>query len=542
MKFKLKGVEMSSSGIIKPRFFIRMLISALCLFPLVHTLRAESDGSTQIYSPVVNGQALRGLSTISSAESMGAGRITFGVLASWFQQQLEYNNTPNADANVFTGVGSFSYGVNSYVDLFASVAGFGMSNYTKTDNNSGLGTIQAGVQGSLPFPKYAFIRMGGQTAIIGGTSQSQINSYRSDGYNYFETRTRYSFLGKLMQTVIAGNEEFGIKFHLNESGVICIDQREPVLFLMGAGLQANAGFVVLGAEINSRTRFNDLSFGTDPLWFTPTINIRTPYHMNVMVGVDVSLSTDRSDNNPRALEPYRVFGALAFSFDMLERKRKEALAQKQKEAQEKVDLEKKAALSENQVQSLREKSVSDSIANANQNKNESLQRDSMQRNAEMMAKKASEDSLALIQSAKDLAVEKEKRSDAEKQLLSTGELLLDAVYFKTGKTDISINSKPYLNIIGKMLLKYPKLMIEIGGHTDNVGGQEYNKTLSQGRADAVRFYLIETAPALSSNLSAVGYGMSTPKADNGTAKGRLSNRRVELRVTNKSALQEYSQK
>jgi outer membrane protein OmpA-like peptidoglycan-associated protein len=532
---------MSRTSKIISKFIIRMLTLTFCSILLVHTLiAAEADSIAPMYSPVVNSQALRGLSTISSAESMGAGRITFGFLASWYQQQAEYYNTPNVDANIFTGVGSFSYGVNSYVDLFASVAGFGMSNYTKTDNNSGLGTIQAGVQGSLPFPRHSFISMGGQAAIVGGTSQSQINSYRSDGYNYFETRTRYSFLGKLMQTVAAGNEDFGVKVHLNESGVICIDKREPVLFLTGAGLQANAGFVVLGAEINSRTRFNDLSFGTDPLWFTPSIHFRTPYKMNAMVGVDISLSEDRSNNNPRALEPYRVFGSLAFSFDLLASKRKAALEQKQKEAQEKVILENKVAQSANQVLSLREKSVNDSIALANQNKNESIQRDSIQRNAEMMAKKATADSLALIQSANDLAMEKEKRSDAEKKLLSTGELLLDAVYFKTGKTDISINSKPYLNIIGKMLLKYPKLQIEVAGHTDNVGSQTSNNTLSQGRADAVRYYLIEVAPVLSANLDAHGYGMSAPKADNGTAEGRLANRRVELHVNNMDALKEYN--
>jgi outer membrane protein OmpA-like peptidoglycan-associated protein len=471
---------------------------------------------------------------------MGAGRITFGFFSSWYQQQEQYNNTPNVDANIFTSVGSFSYGVNSKVDLFASVAGFGMSNYTKGGSNSGLGTIQAGVQGTLPFPKHAFISMGGQTAIIGGTSKSQINTNRSDGYNYFETRNKYSFLGKLMQTVNTGNEDYGFKVHLNESGVICIDQHEPVLLLMGAGLQANAGIVVLGAELNSRTRFNDLSFGTDPLWFTPSIHIRTPYQMNAMVGADVSLSADRSNNNPRALEPYRIFGSIAFSFDMLASKRKAALDQKQKEAQQKADLQNKIAQSTNQVQSLKMKSVNDSIAYANEMNAESIQRDSMQRSAEVMAKKATEDSLALIESANNLAIEKEKRSDAEKQLLSTGELLLDAVYFKTGKTVISINSKPYLNIIGQMLLKYPKLQIEVAGHTDNVGSVASNKTLSQGRADAVRYYLIEVASSLSSNLTAVGYGLSIPKADNGTADGRLANRRVELRVTNKNALQEYS--
>jgi outer membrane protein OmpA-like peptidoglycan-associated protein len=157
-----------------------------------------------------------------------------------------------------------------------------------------------------------------------------------------------------------------------------------------------------------------------------------------------------------------------------------------------------------------------------------------------LAKKATADSLALIEAAKNLAEEKAKRSDAEKQLLSTGELLLDAVYFKTDQTVISINSKPYLNIIGKMLLKYPKLQIEVAGHTDNIGDKDYNITLSQGRAEAVRDYLTEIAPALSGKLNSHGYGMSMPKADNNTKEGRLSNRRVELHVINMDALQQYS--
>ena len=179
--------------------------------------------------------------------------------------------------------------------------------------------------------------------------------------------------------------------------------------------------------------------------------------------------------------------------------------------------------------------------------------DSMQRDADYTARvnkaaanaaaqKATADSLALIASANNLAVEKEKRSDAEKKLLSTGELLLDAVYFETNKTIISINSKPYLNIIGKMLVKYPKLQIEVDGYTDNVGNKEYNVTLSQGRAESVRSYLVEVAPSLNATLNSHGYGMSMPKSDNATSDGRLTNRRVELRVLNKDALPQYSER
>jgi outer membrane protein OmpA-like peptidoglycan-associated protein len=520
----------------------------------MNTVRAESGDNTPVYSPVVNGEALRGLSSIGSAESMGGGRITFGFLAPWYRQQTGYlnNTTPNAGANIFTGQGAFSYGVNSNVDLFASLAGFASSNYYNTGRNSGLGTIRAGVQGSLPFPQYAFLRMGGQTAIIGGTSQNQINTYRADGYNYFETRTGYDFMGKLMQTVLSGSEDYGLKFHLNEAGVIGIGKREPALILLGAGLQGNLGFVVLGAELNSRTQFADMAFGTDPLWFTPSLHIRTPYQMNVMAGVDVALSADRSNNAPRALEPYRVFGALAFSYDMLAGRRNAELARRQKAAEEKAALEKKNALSEKQVRSLAMKSFDDSVALSSEKKNGRMEKDSMQRKADddaraskaaadILAKKATDDSLALIVAARDLAYEKGKRSDAEKQLLSTGELLLDAVYFNTGKTIISINSKPYLNIIGKMLLKYPKLQIEVAGYTDNVGSVDYNIGLSQGRAESVRNYLTQMEPALSSKLNSHGYGMSMPKADNSTADGRTTNRRVELRVINRDALLEYSQ-
>jgi outer membrane protein OmpA-like peptidoglycan-associated protein len=521
------------------------LFLAFCIIPSMNPAWAGLDGSDAVYSPVANGAALRGLSTISSAESMGEGRITFDFLAPWYKQQLDFTTAPNMGTNVFTGVGAFSYGVNSYVDLFGSIAGYGMNHYSKSGQSSGLGTISAGAQGSLPFPQYAFLRMGGQVSIIGGTSSNQINTYRADGYNYFETRTGYSFMGKLMQTAVSGNEDYGIKLHLNEAGVFGINQSDPSLILLGAGLQANVGFAVLGAELNSRTQFSDAAFGTDPLWFTPSLHIRTPYQMNVMAGVDISLSSDRTDGAPRALEPYRVFGSLAFSFDLLAGKRKAEAARKQQDAQEKAALENKADQSARNVQSLTAKSATDSAALANEKQNSLNQKDSMQNEAAnvaaLTAKKATADSLALLESAKNLAIEKSKRSDAENKLLSTGELLLDAVYFKTNETIISINSKPYLNIIGKMLLKYPKLQIEVAGYTDNVGDATYNLNLSEGRAESVRDYLTGIEPALSPTLSAHGYGMSMPKGDNNTKEGRLSNRRVQLRVINMDALQQYSQ-
>ena len=156
------------------------------------------------------------------------------------------------------------------------------------------------------------------------------------------------------------------------------------------------------------------------------------------------------------------------------------------------------------------------------------------------ADKARQDSLALVDSRRQLDAERSKRSEMENQLLSTGLLVLDAVYFETGRTDISINSKPYLDMLAKMLTKYPKLRIEVDGHTDSVGGDAYNQKLSEGRAMAVRDYLIMQAPELNGRLTAKGFGKSSPKADNGSVAGRTLNRRTELRVLNREVLDEYN--
>jgi len=141
---------------------------------------------------------------------------------------------------------------------------------------------------------------------------------------------------------------------------------------------------------------------------------------------------------------------------------------------------------------------------------------------------------------RQLDEERARRSDMEKQLLSTGLLLLDAMYFETGRSEVSINSKPYLNIIAKMLLKYPKLQIEVAGHTDNVGGARFNQSLSQARANSVVIYMLTVAPELRNNLTARGYDFSDPRATNRTAEGRKQNRRTELRVTNREMLREYN--
>jgi OOP family OmpA-OmpF porin len=77
------------------------------------------------------------------------------------------------------------------------------------------------------------------------------------------------------------------------------------------------------------------------------------------------------------------------------------------------------------------------------------------------------------------------------------------------------------------LEQWGKVNIEVAGHTDSRGSGEYNMTLSQQRANAVRNHLINKGIE-ADRLTAVGYGESQPVADNATDEGRFKNRRVEL--------------
>ena len=106
---------------------------------------------------------------------------------------------------------------------------------------------------------------------------------------------------------------------------------------------------------------------------------------------------------------------------------------------------------------------------------------------------------------------------------------LKGVTFATGKTDLLPASFKILETTVKGLQKYDSVKVEISGHTDNVGGFEINDRLSQGRADAVRNYLIKKGIA-ENRITAVGYNYSRPRADNSTEKGRAQNRRIEIMI------------
>ena len=101
--------------------------------------------------------------------------------------------------------------------------------------------------------------------------------------------------------------------------------------------------------------------------------------------------------------------------------------------------------------------------------------------------------------------------------------------FLSGSHEISKGSYDALDDLAEYLLRKKNIKLEIGGHTDDVGSDESNLSLSQRRAQAVVNYLVKKGIG-SDRLKAKGYGETQPVADNSTAEGRQRNRRTELLI------------
>jgi outer membrane protein OmpA-like peptidoglycan-associated protein len=109
-----------------------------------------------------------------------------------------------------------------------------------------------------------------------------------------------------------------------------------------------------------------------------------------------------------------------------------------------------------------------------------------------------------------------------------GSVVLHGILFDTGQATIKDESKGELQSIGDLLKQQPTLRLEIQGHTDNVGGADANRRLSEARAAAVKQYLVANFGVPADRLTTSGVGDAKPVADNATEQGRAQNRRVEL--------------
>jgi OOP family OmpA-OmpF porin len=127
-------------------------------------------------------------------------------------------------------------------------------------------------------------------------------------------------------------------------------------------------------------------------------------------------------------------------------------------------------------------------------------------------------------------------SEVERQLIETGTIRLENVYFETASSKLLPESESILREVGETLEKFPTLRIEIEGHTDTRGWATYNMRLSQARAEAVRAFLLEYFQLEDGHYVAKGYGETRPETDERNDEELLRNRRVVLRALNPGVL------
>ena len=109
--------------------------------------------------------------------------------------------------------------------------------------------------------------------------------------------------------------------------------------------------------------------------------------------------------------------------------------------------------------------------------------------------------------------------------------MLSSIYFQTGSSTLTPQSRMVLDEVGQALLDRGTIRVEIQGHTDSTGSAAVNLRISEQRARSVFTYLVSTFPGLDRTRFVVrGYGEARPIATNATADGRSMNRRVEFVV------------
>jgi OOP family OmpA-OmpF porin len=129
-------------------------------------------------------------------------------------------------------------------------------------------------------------------------------------------------------------------------------------------------------------------------------------------------------------------------------------------------------------------------------------------------------------------------SELEVIFLDTGLIRLQDVNFETAKANILPESYPRLEEVGNILVQWPQLRIEIGGHADSRGAADYNQGLSERRANSVLEYLVEHFPNINrQQYTTKGYGESEPLVPNTSPENMAKNRRVEFKVLNKDVLE-----
>ena len=216
----------------------------------------------------------------------------------------------------------------------------------------------------------------------------------------------------------------------------------------------------------------------------------------------------------------------------------EAARRAQADAERQAALEAKAEAQQAAQQAIQERAAADAARAAALAQQQAAQQAAEQ--ARLAAQQADAQRAQALQQAQQAEAEKTALRERLRQqlnlILETRETArglivnINDVLFDFDRFTLKPGAREKMAKVSGILLAYPGLKIQVEGHTDSVGTDEYNQRLSEERADAVRDYLVEQGvPA--DTVTAVGLGKADPVASNDTAVGRQQNRRVELVVS-----------
>jgi outer membrane protein OmpA-like peptidoglycan-associated protein len=213
-----------------------------------------------------------------------------------------------------------------------------------------------------------------------------------------------------------------------------------------------------------------------------------------------------------------------------ERLRAEADRQAAEQARQQAELARQQALQEQQQA---EQARQQAVAQQQQLAQQAQQAQSQAQQAQSQAQQAER---ARLQAEQQAQQTRERLSQQLNQVLQTRQTArglivnMNDVLFDTGKATLKPGARVRLAKVAGIIMAYPDLKLEIDGYTDSTGTPEFNRDLSQRRADTVRSFLASQGVG-DGNIITHGYGEEEPIASNNTAEGRQLNRRVELVVS-----------
>ena len=130
-----------------------------------------------------------------------------------------------------------------------------------------------------------------------------------------------------------------------------------------------------------------------------------------------------------------------------------------------------------------------------------------------------------------IEIPKPETVEIDGKVVKKGEsVVLNAIQFEQGNSDLLDNARAELDKVADWMKKYPKLTIELSGHTSNEGDQEENRKLSEDRVIICKEYIARQVKGSNERIKTIGYGLTRPRVPNNSEENRKKNRRVELKI------------